>query len=120
MRPQENGNRTDVRWIALTGGHGPGLLVTGEPLVEVNASHFTPEDLSSGVRHAYQLTPRDEVVLRIAHRQMGVGGDDSWGAHTHDEYKLFADRDYSYTYRLRPLADVSEAMRAARRPTALE
>ncbi|MGW5032885.1 glycoside hydrolase family 2 TIM barrel-domain containing protein [Streptomyces nigra] len=120
LRPQENGNRTDVRWIALTGGHGPGLLVTGEPLVEVNASHFSPEDLSTGVRHAYQLTPRDEVVLRIAHRQMGVGGDNSWGAHTHDEYKLFADRDYSYTYRLRPLADVSEAMRAARRPTALE
>ncbi|MFE5189947.1 glycoside hydrolase family 2 TIM barrel-domain containing protein [Streptomyces sp. NPDC056628] len=120
LRPQENGNRTDVRWFALTGGRGPGLLVTGEPLVEVNASHFTPEDLSTGVRHAYQLTPREEVVLRIAHRQMGVGGDNSWGAHTHDEYKLFADRDYSYTYRLRPLADASRAMRAARRPTALE
>ncbi|MFF5251289.1 glycoside hydrolase family 2 TIM barrel-domain containing protein [Streptomyces leeuwenhoekii] len=118
IRPQENGNKTDVRWAALTGRDGAGLLVCGEPLLEVNASYFTPEDLSSGVRHDYQLTPRDQIVLRVNHRQMGVGGDNSWGAHTHDEYKLFADRDYSYTYRLRPLADVREAMAASRRRTA--
>ncbi|WP_367319919.1 glycoside hydrolase family 2 TIM barrel-domain containing protein [Streptomyces sp. HUAS ZL42] len=120
IRPQENGNRTDVRWAALTGRDGTGLLVSGEPLVEINASHFTPEDLSVGARHDYQLTPRDEVVLRVNHRQMGVGGDNSWGAHTHDEYKLFADRDYSYTYRLRPLTDVGEATAVSRRPTAGE
>ncbi|GAA2520488.1 hypothetical protein GCM10010423_11330 [Streptomyces levis] len=120
LRPQENGNKTDVRWAALTDAAGRGLLVAGEPLLEVNASHFTPEDLSAGARHDYQLTPRDAVVLRLNHRQMGVGGDNSWGAHTHDEFKLFTDRDYAYTYRLRPLARVSEAMRAARRPTATE
>ncbi|MFE3826127.1 glycoside hydrolase family 2 TIM barrel-domain containing protein [Streptomyces sp. NPDC059092] len=120
LRPQENGNKTDIRWAALTGRDGAGLLVSGEPLLEVNASHFTPEDLSGGVRHDYQLTPRDKVVLRLNHRQMGVGGDNSWGAHTHNEYKLFADRDYSYTYRLRPLTDVSEATAATRRPTAGE
>ncbi|MFH0520694.1 glycoside hydrolase family 2 TIM barrel-domain containing protein [Streptomyces sp. M41] len=120
LRPQESGNKTDVRWLALTARDGTGLLVCGEPLVEVNASHFTPEDLSVGVRHDYQLTPREEVVLRVGHRQMGVGGDDSWGAHTHDEYKLFANRDYSYTYRLRPLRDVDTATAAARRPTAVE
>ncbi|MFF0079008.1 glycoside hydrolase family 2 TIM barrel-domain containing protein [Streptomyces canus] len=118
IRPQENGNKTDVRWAALTGRDGVGLLVSGEPLLEVNASHFTPEDLSGGVRHDYQLTPRDAVVLRVNHRQMGVGGDNSWGAHTHDEYKLFANRDYSYTYRLRPLTDVARATAASRRPTA--
>ncbi|GGV75416.1 beta-galactosidase [Streptomyces griseoloalbus] len=118
IRPQENGNKTDVRWAALTDGSGRGLLVSGEPLLEVNASHFTPEDLSTGVRHDYQLTPRDAVVLRVSHRQMGVGGDNSWGAHTHDEFKLFADRDYAYTYRLRPLTDVDEAMALSRRPTA--
>ncbi|MEZ3180965.1 DUF4981 domain-containing protein [Streptomyces pimonensis] len=120
IRPQENGNRTDVRWAALTDGGGRGLLVSGEPLLEINASHFTPEDLSAGVRHDYQLTPRDAVVLRVNHRQMGVGGDDSWGAHTHDEFKLFADRDYAYTYRLRPLSDVDGATAASRRPTATE
>ncbi len=120
LRPQENGNKTDVRWAALTGRDGAGLLVCGEPLLEVNASHLTPEDLSVGARHDYQLTPRDEVVLRLNHRQMGVGGDNSWGAHTHDEYKLFANRDYAYTYRLRPLTDVDKAMAASRRPTATQ
>ncbi|WP_030952565.1 beta-galactosidase small subunit, partial [Streptomyces sp. NRRL S-481] len=120
LRPQENGNKTDVRWAALTDRGGRGLLVSGEPLLEVNASHFTPEDLSVGARHDYQLTPRDAVVLRVNHRQMGVGGDNSWGAHTHDEFKLLAGRDYAYTYRLRPLTRVSEAMEASRRPTATE
>ncbi|MEU1214540.1 glycoside hydrolase family 2 TIM barrel-domain containing protein [Streptomyces sp. NPDC005791] len=120
LRPQENGNRTDVRWVALTDGSGRGLLASGEPLLEVNASHYTPEDLSAGARHDYQLDPRKDVVLRLNHRQMGVGGDDSWGAHTHDEYKLFSDKDYSYTYRLRPLSDPDDAMAASRRPTATE
>lgn len=117
IRPQENGNKTDVRWFALTDRRGNGLLVSGEPLLEVSASHFTPEELSVGARHDYQLTPREEVVLRVNHRQMGVGGDNSWGAHTHDEYKLFADRDYAYTYRLRPISDVGGATAASRRPT---
>jgi beta-galactosidase len=57
IRPQENGNKTDVRWVALTNKRGIGLLASGEPLLEVNASHFTPEDLSVGARHDYQLTP---------------------------------------------------------------
>ncbi|MET9384782.1 hypothetical protein ABZY09_27870 [Streptomyces sp. NPDC002928] len=48
------------------------ILVWRLPL---NVSHFTPEDLSVGARHDYQLTPREEVVLRLNHRQMGVGGD---------------------------------------------
>ncbi len=120
IRPQENGNKTDVRWVALTDDTGAGLLAAGEPLLEINASHVTPEGLSVGMRHDYQLDVREEVVLRLNHRQMGVGGDDSWGAHTHDEYKLLADQDYTYTYRLRPLADVDGATAASRRPTATE
>nr|WBO81655.1 DUF4981 domain-containing protein [Streptomyces sp. SBE_14.2] len=120
IRPQENGNKTDVRWAALTDADGVGLLVTGEPLLEINASRFTPEDLSVGVRHDYQLTPREEIVLRVNHRQMGVGGDNSWGAHTHDAYKLPADRDYAYAYRLRPLTDLAEAPKAWRRPTSTD
>jgi beta-galactosidase len=118
IRPQENGERTDVRWVALTNDKGVGLLASGEPLLEFNASHFTPEDLSTGARHDYQLTPRDDVVLRLNYRQMGVGGDNSWGAQTHDAYKLFTDHDYGYTYRLRPLTDVNEAMDVSRHPTA--
>ncbi|GAB4000606.1 hypothetical protein GCM10029992_33050 [Glycomyces albus] len=117
IRPQENGNKTDVRWVALVDGSGRGLLATGEPLIEVNASHFTPEDLSGNTRHDYQITPRQEVVLRLNHRQTGVGGDNSWGAQPLDQYKLFASRDYTYTYRLKPLPDLDQAAAIARRPT---
>jgi beta-galactosidase len=118
IRPQENGEKTDVRWVALTNDKGVGLLASGQPLLEFNASHFTPEDLSTGARHDYQLTPRDDVVLRLNYRQMGVGGDNSWGAQTHDAYKLFTDHDYSYTYRLHPLTSVNQAMNTSRHPTA--
>jgi beta-galactosidase len=118
IRPQENGEKTDVRWVALTDRKGVGLLASGEPLLEFNASHFTPEDLSTGARHDYQLTPRDDVILRLNYRQMGVGGDNSWGAQTHDAYKLFTDHDYGYTYRLRPLTSPNQAMNASRQPTA--
>jgi beta-galactosidase len=117
IEPQENGNKTDVRWVALVDGSGRGLLATGEPLLEVNASHFTPEDLSTGVRHDYQLTRRQDVVLRLNYRQTGVGGDNSWGAQPLDQYKLFPSRDYSYTYRLKPLPAVGQAMALWRRPT---
>ncbi|MBB3050698.1 beta-galactosidase [Prauserella isguenensis] len=117
IRPQENGNKTDVRWLAMVGSDGAGLLATGEAPLEINASHFTPEDLSGDARHDYQLTPRDEVVLRLNHRQTGVGGNDSWGQQPLDTYKLFADTDYAYSYRLRPLVNVAEAMALSRKPT---
>ncbi|MFJ8958410.1 glycoside hydrolase family 2 TIM barrel-domain containing protein [Lentzea sp. NPDC102401] len=116
IRPQENGNKTDVRWIALVNGGGRGLLAYGEPLLEVNASYFTPEDLSKGVRHDYQLTRRQDVVLRLNLRQTGIGGNDSWGAQPLDTYKLFPNRDYSYTYRLRPLPNLAEAQALSRKP----
>ncbi len=116
LRPQENGNKTDVRWVALVNGSGRGLLAYAEPLLEVNASHFTPEDLSKGVRHDYQLTRRQDVVLRLNLRQTGVGGNDSWGAHPLDTYKVFPNRDYSYTYRLKPLPDLADALALSRKP----
>ncbi|HEX7308379.1 glycoside hydrolase family 2 TIM barrel-domain containing protein [Lentzea sp.] len=116
LRPQENGNKTDVRWVALVDGSGRGLLACGDQPLEVNASYFTPEDLSKGVRHDYQLTRRQDVVLRLNLRQTGVGGNDSWGAQPLDTYKLFPNRDYSYTYRLKPLPDLGQALALSRKP----
>lgn len=116
LRPQENGNKTDVRWVALVNGTGRGLLASAEPLLEVNASYFTPEDLSKGTRHDYQLTRRQDVVLRLNLRQTGVGGNDSWGAQPLDTYKLFPNRDYTYTYRLKPLPDLGQALALSRKP----
>ncbi|MBA2813279.1 hypothetical protein E0500_039690 [Streptomyces sp. KM273126] len=72
--------------------------------------------LARGAPQKGELTPHQEVVLRLNHRQMGVGGNGSWGAHTLDAYELFADRDYTYSYRLRPLSTVHREMALSRRP----
>ncbi|GAA3501265.1 hypothetical protein GCM10019016_083720 [Streptomyces prasinosporus] len=93
--------------------------MTGEPLVEVNASHFTPRTCPPAVRHDYQLTRATRSCAGHTGR-WAVGGDDSWGAHTHDEFKLFADHDYAYTYRLRPAHRRGPGARLSRRPTAVE
>ncbi|MEU8872100.1 glycoside hydrolase family 2 TIM barrel-domain containing protein [Streptomyces javensis] len=106
VRPQQTGNQTDVRRLSLTDRSGEGLTVVAdpaesEPLLETSALHFTPSDLDAP-RHPYQLRRRDETILLVNHRQMGVGGIDSWGAAPLEKYLLHSGRTYSYAYRLRP------------------
>ncbi|MFI6697737.1 glycoside hydrolase family 2 TIM barrel-domain containing protein [Streptomyces sp. NPDC050509] len=108
VRPQQMGNMTDVRHLALTDRTGDGLFVAadpapGEPLLETSALHYAPSDLD-GPRHPYELTRRPETVLGVNHRQTGVGGINSWGAAPLEQYLLHAGRAYTYAYRLRPAA----------------
>ncbi len=100
VRPQENGNKTDVRWIALTNQRGRGLLAVGIPLLSASAWPFSMADLEKAT-HINELPRRDFITLNLDYRQMGVGGDDSWGARTHPEYTLPA-KPYSYRFRIRP------------------
>lgn len=99
LRPQECGNKTDVRWMTLADAQGNGLRITGTPVVEASALPYSPFDLEAH-DHPYKLPPSDRVYVRVNDRQMGVGGDDSWGAQTHPEYTLYANRTYSYRYSL--------------------
>ncbi|MGW7263021.1 glycoside hydrolase family 2 TIM barrel-domain containing protein [Streptomyces sp. NPDC054842] len=106
VRPQQMGNMTDVRRLSLTARSGDGLTVAadpadGEPLLETSALHHSPFDLD-GPRHPHELKRRDETVLLVNHRQMGVGGINSWGAAPLGEYVLRSGRTYTYAYRLRP------------------
>jgi beta-galactosidase len=103
IRPQENGNRTDVRWLKVT---GPGHVVHIEGLqqpINFSALNNRAEDFDPGLtkkqQHPSDVTPRKITVLQIDHAQRGVGGDDSWGALPHDKYRLLAKK-YSYTYRI--------------------
>jgi len=73
VRPQENGNKEDVRWAALTDAQGRGLLVVADGLLSLSAHHFTAEDFHRA-SHAHLLRPRKEVVLCLDYRQMGLGG----------------------------------------------
>ncbi len=102
--PQENGYKTDVRWVALTGKHGIGLLAVGSPTICFSALPYSTEDLtqeSRGTKHPTDLQERDFIQLNIDYGQTGVGGDNSWGARPLENYTLFP-KEYSYTFRLRP------------------
>lgn len=110
IRPQENGNRTDVRWLAMTNKDGVGLLAGGMPLLNVSCWPYTMADLEKA-EHTYELPNRDTITVNLDYKQMGVGGDDSWSANArpHPEYRLPA-RPYSYSFRLRPLAGTEKSV----------
>jgi beta-galactosidase len=101
VRPQENGNKTDVRWLALTGKNGKGLLIVGMPLLYVSAWPYNMENLERG-KHIYEPVNNGIITLNLDYRQMGVGGDNSWGALPHPEYRL-PPKEYSYRFRLTPV-----------------
>jgi beta-galactosidase len=107
IRPQENGNKTDVRWMALTNDEGFGLLITGMPLLSISALHYTIDDLDPGEskqqRHAGELVERDLVNLNIDYKQMGVGGINSWGPTALPRYSLYYG-EYRYSFRLQPFS----------------
>jgi len=127
IRPQENGYKIDTRWLTLTNDEGTGILVTGNPAFCFAALHNLHEDFSSPGNlaenrkdarsvntHTTDVKPLDLVALNIDYGQMGVGGDDSWGARTHPEYCLLDD-SYNYSFRMRavssPGGDVDEILR---------
>jgi beta-galactosidase len=101
-KPQENGNKADVRWMAVTNRQGVGLLAVGMPYLSAAVRHYTHEDIWNA-KHTYEMTRRPETYINLDYRQMGVGGDDSWGALAHEPYQLPA-KAYSYRFRLRPFA----------------
>ncbi len=127
LRPQENGNKTDVRWMTITDGSGNGLFFEGMPLLEVSAHHNLQEDFESMERtdgrqqdgdvvvnrHTTDVKPRDLTSVNIDYMQMGVGGDNSWGAWTHDEYRL-TEGEYSYSFRIRGLNGVDDPLKIAK------
>jgi beta-galactosidase len=101
IRPQESGNRSDVRWSKISNASGKGLMIEGIQPISVTALNHSAEDLDPGLtkkqQHPTDLPPRREVYLMIDLKQMGVGGDNSWGALPHDPYRLLAKK-YSYSY----------------------
>ncbi|RAU97347.1 glycoside hydrolase family 2 TIM barrel-domain containing protein [Paenibacillus sp. YN15] len=102
LRPQESGNKTGVRWAELRNGQGRGLRIEGAPAVELSVLPYTPEELELA-DHAYKLPRQLRTVVRVNARQMGVGGDDSWGAHVHPEFTLPANQVYSHRFVLKPI-----------------
>jgi len=97
--PQECGNKTKVRWAKVTDRRGRGMLFTGDDM-NFSALPYTPHEMENA-KHAYELPPVHYTVVRVAGGQMGVGGDDSWGAPVHPEYHLDVSQkmEFSFTFK---------------------
>ncbi len=121
MRPQENGYKTDTRWLSLDNGNDAGVLVVADDAIGFSVHHNRMSDFVPPVKiaitsedgpdardndkrvnvHVSDVIARDIVALNIDYGQMGVGGDDSWGKHTLSKYSL-TDTQYSYGFTLIP------------------
>ena len=97
--PQECGNRCGVRWAKVMDRRGRGMAFAGDEL-SVSVLPWTPHELENAA-HAYELPPVHYTVVRVALQQMGVGGDDSWGAKTHPEDLLPAGQDLTLRFRFK-------------------
>lgn len=104
IRPQENGNRTDTRWLEITNAQGVGLKVTGMPRFDFTAHHNTIADFDypkvGPNRHATDIKPRPMTELILDLRQRGAGGDNSWGATPYDDYRLLPEKQQDYRLQL--------------------
>ena len=97
--PQECGNKMGVRYAKVTDGKGRGLLFEGDEL-SFSALPYTPHEMENAA-HAYELPEVHYTIVRVALAQMGVGGDDSWGAPVHPEYHIPVDKPLEFTFRFR-------------------
>ena len=96
MVPQECGNKTGVRWAKVTDRKGRGMLFAGDQM-EFSALPWTPHEMENAA-HPFELPEVHYTVVRVAAQQMGVGGDDSWGAKTHEEYLLDTKNKMKFTF----------------------
>ncbi len=86
LRPQESGARLGIRYAKILNANGRGIMFYGDNF-GVSALPYTPHEIENA-RHHFELPPVYKTVVRIFSEQMGIGGDDSWGAEVHDEFLL--------------------------------
>ncbi|MCL2034364.1 MAG: DUF4981 domain-containing protein [Oscillospiraceae bacterium] len=101
LTPQECGNKVGVRYAKLTDNTGRGFVFTGDGM-EFSALPYTPHELENAM-HDYELPQVHYTVVRAIMRQMGIAGDNSWGALTHEEYLLPADMELAFSFCFRGL-----------------
>lgn len=104
MRPQENGNRTDVRFVEITDKDGKGLRFEAPistPL-QFSAWHYTQDELEKAT-HIHLLKHRDITTFNFDLAQLGVGGDMPGDAHVREPYILHGNKPYAYTFTVKPI-----------------
>lgn len=107
VRAQETANKCDVRWFTLASKAGAGIKVEGAEPLSVSAWNFPQDDLlyvPSAIEHRHGgcVDKKDMVWVNIDHLQMGVGGDNTWGAMVHPEYTI-TPKEWSYSFTIKNL-----------------
>jgi beta-galactosidase len=109
VRPQENGYRSEVKWVSISDGKSVGIYFEGSPSLGFSALPYTYDDLKGfahGGKHGNLLQKQSFTNLNLDYLQCGVGGDDSWWSWPMEKY-LIPARDYTWTFSMRPY-DVSK------------
>jgi beta-galactosidase len=106
--PQENGNRTDVRWMFLSNKGNEGLLVVADSLLSMSVRPFT-DDMLENAKHTNELKDAGYLTLNVDLVQMGVGGNDSWSdvAQPLEQYQIPA-KTYRYGFYMMPVKGTKE------------
>ncbi|NJK84537.1 MAG: hypothetical protein HC912_12840 [Saprospiraceae bacterium] len=103
IRPQENGNRSEVRWAQFTNEAGNGLRIEAATTLNITAHNYTPTQLEAA-KHTIDLPADTSITIQIDDQQMGVGGDDTWTirARAHTEH-LIPALEYQYRFTIKPI-----------------
>lgn len=106
IRPQENGYRTDTRWVRFTDSAGKGIQISAPDSFGFSAHHQYNQDFDAGEakrqRHTTDIVKRELVNINIDYRQMGIAGDNSWGRMAHKKYQIPAG-NLRYSYNIKPI-----------------
>lgn len=101
INAQENGYRSDVRWVTFTNSKGDGLKISGDALLNFNAWNYTQEDLYVA-KHDHELPNREFITVNIDYLQMGLGSINSWGAMPLKKYQI-KPGEYSFSFSIQPI-----------------
>ncbi|WP_242205226.1 glycoside hydrolase family 2 TIM barrel-domain containing protein [Aestuariivivens insulae] len=105
IRPQENGNRSDVSWFTITNGEGQGIKFKSDSVFNFSVFPFLYSELShynqDANKHGSEIRSSNITALNIDYMQMGVGGDNTWGAKTHEKYTI-RPGVFSYSFSIHP------------------
>jgi len=107
IRPQETGNKTDIRWYKLYTKSGFGIEIKSDNLLSLTAKNFLDGDLDEGdeksQKHTREIKARPFTCLSIDYKQMGVGGINSWGTWPLEKYCL-PYQDYTFNFIIKPFS----------------
>ncbi|UDQ97601.1 glycoside hydrolase family 2 TIM barrel-domain containing protein [Lentisphaerota bacterium WC36G] len=104
LEPQESGNRTDTRALMLSGNEDYALQIIGKPTIDFAVVQYSEGNVDKA-SHPYKLKKDVNNHLYIDYKQMGVGGDNSWGARTHSQYTLQPKKTFEYSFVIKPMVD---------------